>query len=146
MASNRLRLAAGLAFAFVPFAAAQPTIDWYTIDGGGGTSSGGLFTLSGTIGQPDAGAPMSGGSFTIVGGFWAAGSPIPACVADFDDGSGTGTPDSAVTIDDLLYYLTLFQSGSIAADVDDGSGTNTQDSAVTIDDLLYFLQRFQDGC
>ena len=44
-------------------------IDWYTIDGGGGTSSGGSFTLSGTIGQPDAGT-LAGGSYTLEGGFW----------------------------------------------------------------------------
>ena len=52
-------------------ASAQPySIDWFTIDGGGGTSSGGGYSLSGTIGQPDAGT-MSGGSFTLVGGFWS---------------------------------------------------------------------------
>jgi hypothetical protein len=51
-------------------ASAQYSIDWYTIDGGGGTSSGGVYTLSGTIGQPDAGR-MSGGSFTLDGGFWS---------------------------------------------------------------------------
>lgn len=45
------------------------TIDWFTIDGGGGTSAGGVYTVSGTIGQPDAGT-MSGGNFTLVGGFW----------------------------------------------------------------------------
>jgi hypothetical protein len=45
------------------------SIDWFTIDGGGGSSSGGGYTLSGTIGQPDAGH-MSGGNFTIDGGFW----------------------------------------------------------------------------
>src|SRR5687768_18612225 len=44
-------------------------IDWFTIDGGGGTSSGGPYTLSGTIGQPDAGT-LAGGSFSLVGGFW----------------------------------------------------------------------------
>lgn len=44
-------------------------IDWYTIDGGGGTSTGGVFSVSGTIGQPDAGV-MSGGNFTVQGGFW----------------------------------------------------------------------------
>jgi hypothetical protein len=44
-------------------------IDWFTIDGGGGTSTGGVFSVSGTIGQPDAGV-MSGGNFTIQGGFW----------------------------------------------------------------------------
>jgi hypothetical protein len=48
---------------------AQYSIDWYTIDGGGGTSSGGSYTLSGTIGQPDVGT-MTGGTFTLEGGFW----------------------------------------------------------------------------
>jgi hypothetical protein len=44
-------------------------ISWYTIDGGGGTSTGGVYSVSGTIGQPDAGH-LSGGSYTIDGGFW----------------------------------------------------------------------------
>jgi hypothetical protein len=46
------------------------SIDWYTIDGGGGTSTGGVYSVSGTIGQPDAGGPMTGGNFTLSGGFW----------------------------------------------------------------------------
>jgi hypothetical protein len=50
-------------------ARAQYAIDWFTIDGGGGTSSGGAYTLSGTIGQSDAGT-LHGGSFTLEGGFW----------------------------------------------------------------------------
>ena len=44
-------------------------IDWFTIDGGGGTSSGGQYTLSGTIGQPDAGE-LAGGNYVLEGGFW----------------------------------------------------------------------------
>ena len=44
---------------------------WYTVDGGGGTSTGGVYSVSGTIGQPDAGGPMSGGGFSLTGGFWA---------------------------------------------------------------------------
>jgi hypothetical protein len=48
------------------------SIDWFTIDGGGGTSAGGIYSVSGTIGQPDASAtPMSGGSFSLAGGFWS---------------------------------------------------------------------------
>ncbi|MGD9789596.1 MAG: GC-type dockerin domain-anchored protein [Phycisphaerales bacterium] len=70
----------------------------------------------------------------------------PACVADVDNGTGTGTPDGGVTIDDLLYYLTTFNTGSISADVDDGTGTGSPDGGVTIDDLLYFLTRFNAGC
>jgi hypothetical protein len=48
---------------------AQYAIPWSTIDGGGGTSTGGVYTVSGTVGQPDAGT-MSGGNFTVQGGFW----------------------------------------------------------------------------
>jgi hypothetical protein len=44
-------------------------ITWWTVDGGGGTSTGGGYTLSGTIGQPDAGV-MGGGGYTLTGGFW----------------------------------------------------------------------------
>jgi hypothetical protein len=51
---------------------AQPySIDWSTIDGGGGTSTGGVYSVSGTIGQSDAGSTMTGGSYSLVGGFWA---------------------------------------------------------------------------
>lgn len=47
-------------------------IDWHTMDGGGGTSSGGGYTVTGTIGQPDAGTtPMTGGQYAVTGGFWA---------------------------------------------------------------------------
>ena len=59
-------------FAFTSLATAQQyAIDWFTIDGGGGTSTGGVYSVSGTIGQPDAGAAMSGGNFSLTGGFWA---------------------------------------------------------------------------
>lgn len=68
-----------LALAGMP-ALAQFDLSWNTIDGGGSmfTTSGGTFNLDGTIGQPDAGT-MSGGTFTLTGGFWAvtgAGSAI----------------------------------------------------------------------
>lgn len=47
------------------------TLDWFTLDGGGGTSTGGVYSVTGTIGQPDAGPVMTGGSFSVTGGFWA---------------------------------------------------------------------------
>ena len=34
---------------------------------------GGGYILGGTIGQPDAGAVLAGGSYTLGGGFWADG-------------------------------------------------------------------------
>jgi len=39
------------------------SINWYTIGGGGGSSSG-------TIGQPATGS-MSGGNYALTGGFWS---------------------------------------------------------------------------
>ena len=57
-------------FCLVTLASAQSySIDWFTIDGGGGTSTGGVYSVTGTIGQPDAGH-MSGGNYTLDGGFW----------------------------------------------------------------------------
>jgi hypothetical protein len=51
-------------------------ISWYSMDGGGGMySTGGHYSLGGTIGQPDAGPKMSGGKYSVVGGFWAGMGP-----------------------------------------------------------------------
>jgi hypothetical protein len=51
-------------------------VDWHTIDGGGGTSTGGVYSVSGTIGQPDAGGPMTNGQYSVTGGFWALPTAI----------------------------------------------------------------------
>ena len=51
-------------------ASAQYTIDWSKIAGGGGASAGGGYSLTGTIGQPDAGSTMTNGQFSVTGGFW----------------------------------------------------------------------------
>jgi len=68
--ATRSWLLGAILCAFGSAASAQYSIDWYTIDGGGGTSTGGVYTVSGTIGQPDAGS-MSGGNYTLTGGFWS---------------------------------------------------------------------------
>jgi hypothetical protein len=48
------------------------SIDWSTVDAGGGTSTGGVYSISGTIGQPDASPQgMTGGNYSLAGGFWA---------------------------------------------------------------------------
>jgi hypothetical protein len=65
-----------LVLLFSPTVQAQSySIDWFTIDGGGGTSTGGVYSVSGTIGQPDAGT-LSGGSYALVGGFWGIVSAV----------------------------------------------------------------------
>lgn len=52
------------------------SINWSTVDGGGGTSTGGVYSVSGTIGQPDAGSTMTNGAYAVTGGFW----PLPTAI------------------------------------------------------------------
>jgi hypothetical protein len=69
-------------FAILPAANAQSySIDWYKIAGGGGTSTGGVYSVSGTIGQPDASGALSGGNYSVTGGFWSLISVVPSAGA-----------------------------------------------------------------
>lgn len=56
------------------------SIDWYKVAGGGGTSTGGVYSVSGTVGQPDAGT-MTGGNYSLVGGFWSLIAVVPTAGA-----------------------------------------------------------------
>ena len=78
-----------LAILLICFLAALPSsaqsggpyeLKWSTIDGGGGTSGGGPYTIICTIGQPDA-AAVSGGQYELLGGFLPGG---PLCFVDFE--------------------------------------------------------------
>lgn len=56
---------------------AQYTIDWFTMDGGGGRGTLGSYEIAGTIGQPDV-ATGSIGPFTFIGGYWShPNDPLP---------------------------------------------------------------------
>jgi hypothetical protein len=50
------------------------SLGWWTVDGGGGASTGSGYTLNGTIGQWDAGTSTDG-TYTIAYGFWV-GEPV----------------------------------------------------------------------
>lgn len=88
MKSKILILMAGLAvWLQLPVAAQQYSIDGHVIAGGGGTSTGGVYSVTGTIGQADAGPVMTNGQFAVQGGFWAlptavqvAGAPLLSIV------------------------------------------------------------------
>jgi len=67
---KKLFLLAGLLIPAAGFCQTY-TIDWYKIAGGGGTSTNGSFSVSGTMGQQDAGLTMNGGAFSLTGGFWS---------------------------------------------------------------------------
>lgn len=81
----------GTATAFIA-TVAMGAIDMsrFSIDGGGGMrSEGGKYEISGTVGQPDAGA-LTGGAFTVTAGFWFETPP-----GDCNYDAGTGLSDVA---------------------------------------------------
>ncbi len=108
-------------------------LSWWTIDGGGITfATGGSFALGGTVGQPDASNALTGGAFSLTGGFWFT----PVCIPTNGDVDGNGCVDDA----DLLQVLFAFgSSGSNPADVN-------CDSLVDDADLLTVLFNLGDGC
>ncbi|GMU84103.1 MAG: hypothetical protein AMXMBFR47_39730 [Planctomycetota bacterium] len=112
-------------------------LSWYSIDSGGGSSTGGAFVLEGTIGQFDAGS-MSGGSYELVGGFWAgasASTPLP-CPGDTNG-------DRRVDLSDLSVLLGHFgtPSGATLAD-----GDIDADGDVDLSDLTSLLGNFGLNC
>jgi hypothetical protein len=88
-------------------------LEWSTIDGGGGRSSGGQYKLLSTIGQADA-AAVSGGDYELLGGFLPGG---PLCLVNFEHFSrfaehwlepGAGSPaDLFVDVDNQVNRLDL---------------------------------------
>jgi hypothetical protein len=47
------------------------SVDWSKVSGGGDMSTGGVYSVSGTVGQPDASGLMTGGNYSVPGGFWS---------------------------------------------------------------------------
>jgi hypothetical protein len=69
-----LAIAALLLLASVALAASGTfDLSWWTVDAGGGTSSGGDYSLTGTPGQAEVGTLMQGGTYELAGGFWGTG-------------------------------------------------------------------------
>lgn len=122
---SQARYTFGLVFVLlglVSSAFGQFRMDWYTIEGGGGTSTGGGYTLVGTIGQPDS-AYSSGGNHELLGGFWPGG---PMCVVEFDDFA--------------RFADSWLQTGpDLAGDID-------QDSDVDVDDLSWLADFWLGYC
>ena len=111
----------------------QLEINCHTIDGGGGMSStGGTFSLGGTMGQPDAQvAPvMTGGTFEVTGGFWPVAN-VCYCLADMNhDGKKDG-------LDVQSFVSCVLAGGNCScADVDAMNGVTLADVPVFVSDLL----------
>ncbi|MCS6922853.1 MAG: hypothetical protein NZM10_00590 [Fimbriimonadales bacterium] len=108
-------------------------LSWWTIDAGGVTfSSNGALKMGGTAGQPDASDALTGGGFSLTGGFWYQAG----CIVSNGDVDGNGCVDDA----DLL--AVLFAFGSTDPTPADVNCDGTVDDA----DLLTVLFAFGTGC
>ncbi|MFM9994237.1 MAG: hypothetical protein ACKVU4_00385 [Phycisphaerales bacterium] len=110
-----------------------PNLDlsWSSIDSGGGVSTGGGFTLTGTIGQPDAGT-ASGGGFEVSGGFWAGGGGPPPCYPDCNN-------SGSLSVADFGCFQGKYVLGDLYADCN-GSG------ALSVADFGCFQGKYVVGC
>jgi len=95
------------------------SIDWYKIAGGGGTSTGGTFSVAGTVGQSDASPAMLGGNYTLTGGFWSLISVVQAA----------GTPSLAIRLSGSDVVISWPNTGSYtlqqSSDLVSGSWTTS---------------------
>jgi hypothetical protein len=138
---------------FAPFilplaiSAQNYNIDWYKIAGGGGTSTGGVFAVSGTIGQPDAGGAMNGGNYSLTGGFWsliavvqAAGLPNLS-IAHSGNSIIVSWPDTGSCT--LQQTATLAPANWVTSGypISTANGTNSITVAPPVGNLFFRLQQ-----
>jgi len=113
------------------------SISWRTIDGGGGTSAGGGFTVQGTIGQSDAGV-LSGGGYAIVGGYWAGSGTTAQCYANCD----RSTTAPILNANDFICFQIQFVANSAYANCDQ----STTPPIINANDFVCFLAKYATGC
>jgi hypothetical protein len=92
--------------------AQQYSISWYKVSAGAGTSSGGTYQVSGTIGQPDASGSMNGGSYALTGGFWSLISVVQ--MAGLPKLTITHSGNSVITSWPDTGSYTLLQNSNLA--------------------------------
>ena len=137
-----------LATAFVH--AQSYSISWYKVAGGGGTSSGGTYSLTGTIGQPDASGAMTSGGYSLTGGFWGfisvvqtAGVPNLIIVGNGPNSVKVLWPDPATNT------YTLQQNANLATTnwttsgftISNVGGTNSITLAPPVGNLFFRLKQ-----
>ena len=150
----------------VSMVGAEYSIDWHTIDGGGGTSTGGAYTLTGTIGQHDAGF-SSAEQYEVLGGFWLQPivdtdlDGVPDDVDNFPNTPNPGQEDvNQNGIGDVCECAAANLDGINPVDLNDFAllahdwqktgealaGDTNNDGVVDIWDLMHLAQHWLSNC
>ena len=107
--------------------AQQYSIDWFKIAGGGGASTNGQYAVSGTIGQHDASGAMTGGNYSLTGGYWSLISVLQTPGAPKLYISHAGT---TVTVSwQNVAGWNLYQNGNLSAPVANWSASSGMTTA-----------------
>jgi len=107
-----ISLAVALAWLAGSRADAEYAVDWFKISAGGGTSLGGDFSMSGTVGQSDVGT-MDGGDYALQGGFWGLTPRAPAPSRPVLSVVPTGTNTVVLSWPSLSIQFVLEESGRV---------------------------------
>ncbi|CAN5216924.1 hypothetical protein BH10ACI1_BH10ACI1_34820 [soil metagenome] len=119
------------------------------VGGGGQQSSGGTFSLDGTIGQPLANGQMSGAGFSLSSGFWSptpsfAGQGVESDVAGRPNGDGVIQSNDVVQVQRFQIGLDRpFQTNEIQR-TDSAPLSTHGDGQIQSNDVVQ-AQRFQIG-
>jgi hypothetical protein len=123
------------------------SIDWHKIAGGGGTSTGGVYQVSGTIGQPDAGVAMTGGNYSLSGGYWSLfavqtpGAPFLTITRSGDNAIVSwSSPSTGFTLQ-TNSNLAISNWGDYAGPVGDDGTTKTATNAPPAGNLFFRLEK-----
>jgi hypothetical protein len=127
---SRILIATLAMFLSVESVNAQFEIVSFTIDGGGAIS-GGSFTLHSAIGQPDAQASLSGGTFSLTGGYIAADTEIVL---------GDVNGDGSVNLLDISPFVDAISNGTFIPEAD-----INQDGSVNLLDVADFVVLLSGG-
>jgi len=105
------------------------------MDGGGGASAGGAYTLRGTIAQPDAAPSSVADDRTLAPGFWPGVPFLFGCsIAD------NAPPYGELNFSDVFAFLVAFGAMDPAADLAEPFGV------LDFSDVFAFLVAFGGGC
>ncbi len=129
-----LSLAAACPAAFAQSGGSYTITAWTTAGGGVRNAAAGAFTLSGTVGQSDAGPTLAAGGYALEGGFWPAAISSEVCVADL------APPFGVLNFFDIAAYIALFNAGDPRADLAPPFGV------INFFDLSTYIGLFNAGC
>lgn len=127
-------------------------LSWNTVDNGGGLATGGDFSLTGSIAQPDASNPLTGGSFALRGGFLLCATRSAVADVSISD-AGTGNAElswtGAGTFDVWKSSAPYFQAGDPGSEQDGDEVTSPYTVSGVVGDPAsnyYFLVLAENGC